>query len=103
MLWQHEMSCMCIISLLDRKKDTLNKTNYNFLTFMIIKFSVQTLKCTETQILYFFANENMEKTTPQSRILLQNSKNFQYCPDGPIWQKTKRYKIYLSFYGIWDR
>ena len=60
-----EMSCMCI-SLFDRKKDTLNKTNYKYLTFKMNTFLVQTLKCIDT-LLYLFCPWKYQKNF-QNRI-----------------------------------
>ena len=58
---------------------------------------VRTLQCTETLISYLFCPWN------KMRILYRFSWNFQYCHEGTICSKTKRYDSHLSLYSTcWD-
>ena len=88
------MSCMCI-SLFDRKKDTLNKTNYKYLTFKMNTFLVQTLKCIDT-LLYLFCPWKYIKKTLISKIgyISKTVEIFQYCP---IWPKIKKVQVFIVF------
>ena len=79
-------------------KSILNVQNWQFYHIHVVWiFSVDP---TIDKVSYLLYSWKCEK----SRILWQNCRNFQYCPDGPICHKTKYYESSQVFIvlGIYD-
>ena len=76
----------------------------SFLTFVLIKFLVQSIKCTETLILYIcFAHLNMKNLSSKVGYFSKIKKNLSSdltAKSAP--KQKKKYMNYLSFYTTWQ-
>ena len=74
----HGIRCEFVAYLFDPVDYILNQKFVFFFTCMLINFMVRMVQLSETQIFYYSANENIQKTVLKSRIEVSNKKVYKW-------------------------